>query len=90
MGKTYKTWGRCYKFINIYAENYGEKNGIFAQTSASYCKNLITTLVFLRKKPLFWDENWQKSQKTVIITLAFEEKNANFFPPKIGKHHRKL
>jgi hypothetical protein len=47
-------------------------------------------IVFFEKKATFSDENWQKSQKTVIITLAFEEKNANFFPPKIGKHHRKL
>jgi hypothetical protein len=42
----------------------------FAQTSACFCKNLITTLLFEKKTLIFFAENWQKSQKIVIITLA--------------------
>jgi hypothetical protein len=39
----------------------------FAQTTASFCKKLIITLVF-EKNAIFFAENWQKSQKNVIIT----------------------
>jgi hypothetical protein len=39
----------------------------FAQTTASFCKNLITTLVF-EKNAILVAENWQKLQKIVIIT----------------------
>jgi hypothetical protein len=39
----------------------------FAKTTASFCKNLIITLVFV-KNANFFAENWQKSQKIVIIT----------------------
>jgi hypothetical protein len=38
----------------------------FAQTTASFCKNVIMTLVF-RKKKFFFAENDQKSQKIEII-----------------------
>jgi hypothetical protein len=30
---------RCYDFLNIFAEKCSEKNGVFAQTTASFCKN---------------------------------------------------
>jgi hypothetical protein len=39
----------------------------FAQTTSSFCINLIRTLVF-EKNDIFSAENWQKSQKIVIIT----------------------
>jgi hypothetical protein len=39
----------------------------FVQTTASFCKNLIITLGF-EKNANFFAENWQKSQKIVIIT----------------------
>jgi hypothetical protein len=39
----------------------------FAQTTASFCKNLIITL-FFEKNSNFFAENWQKSQKIVITT----------------------
>jgi hypothetical protein len=39
----------------------------FAQTTASFCKNVIITLVF-EKNATFFAENWQKSQKIVIKT----------------------
>jgi hypothetical protein len=39
----------------------------FAKTADIFCKNLIITLVF-EKSANFFDENWQKWQKIVIIT----------------------
>jgi hypothetical protein len=42
---------------------------LFAQTTASSCKNLIIILVF-EKSANFFAENWQKSQKIVKITLT--------------------
>jgi hypothetical protein len=39
----------------------------FAQTTASFRKDLIISLVF-EKYANFFDENWRKSQKIVIIT----------------------
>jgi hypothetical protein len=39
----------------------------FAHTVATFCKNVIITLVF-EKNAIFFAENWQKSQKIVIIT----------------------
>jgi hypothetical protein len=39
----------------------------FAQATAIFGKNLIITLVF-EKNAIFFAENWQKSQKIVIIT----------------------
>jgi hypothetical protein len=38
----------------------------FAQTTASFCKNFIITLGFEKNANIF-AENWQKSQKIVII-----------------------
>jgi hypothetical protein len=60
-------WDRCYDFLNIFAENFSENIGVFALTTASFCKNVIITLVF-EKNANFFAENWQKSQKIVIIT----------------------
>jgi hypothetical protein len=40
---------RCYDFKNIFAE----KLAFYAQTTASFCKNLIITLVFEKKTPRF-------------------------------------
>jgi hypothetical protein len=39
----------------------------FVQTAATFCKNLALTLIS-EKKRQFFAENWQKSQKIVIIT----------------------
>jgi hypothetical protein len=44
----------------------------FAHIAATFCKNLIITLVF-EKNANFFAENWQKSQKIVIITSAPDE-----------------
>jgi hypothetical protein len=54
--------------LNIFLpKNLANIMAFFAQTTASICKNLIITLVF-EKNANFFAENWQKSQKTVIIT----------------------
>jgi phosphoserine phosphatase len=45
---------------------------LFAQTPASFCKNFITALVFEKNANTF-AENWQKSQKIVIITSTPEQ-----------------
>jgi hypothetical protein len=61
------SWDRCYDFWNIFAKNFGENIGILTQNKAKLCKILIITLVF-EKTANFFAENWQKSQKIVIIT----------------------
>jgi hypothetical protein len=48
-------------------KHLAKKLAFFAQTTASFCKHLIVTLVF-EKNANFFAENWQKSQKIVIIT----------------------
>jgi hypothetical protein len=47
-------------------KNCAKKLAFSAQTTASFCKDMIITLVF--EKGPFFAENWQKSQKIVIIT----------------------
>jgi hypothetical protein len=47
-------------FKNIFAEKFGRKYWrFFAQTTASFCKNVIITLVF-EKNANFFAENGQK------------------------------
>jgi hypothetical protein len=36
----------CYDFRNIFAKKIGEKIGVFTQTTASFSKNWIITMVF--------------------------------------------
>jgi hypothetical protein len=52
---------------NIFAENFSEKIGVLTRNKAKLCKISIITLVF-EKIANFFAENWQKSQKIVIIT----------------------
>jgi hypothetical protein len=47
----------------------------FDQTKAKLCKNWIKALVF-EKNANFLAENWQKSQKIVIITSTPENSHA--------------
>jgi hypothetical protein len=61
------TWDRCYDFLNIFAEKFGEKFGVFTQNKAKVCKILIITLVF-EKNANFFAENCRKSPKILIIT----------------------
>jgi hypothetical protein len=54
-------------FKNIFAEKNAKKLAFLTQKKAKLCKFLIITLVF-EKNANFFAENWQKSQKIVIIT----------------------
>jgi hypothetical protein len=56
-------------FLKIFSpKNLAKILAFFAQTTASFCKKIgIITLVF-EKNANFFAENWQKSQKIVIIT----------------------
>jgi hypothetical protein len=56
-------------FKIFFAKKFSENIGFFAQSTASFCKNLIITLVF-EKNANFFAANWQKSQKIVIITSS--------------------
>jgi hypothetical protein len=55
----------------------------FAQTSASFCKNLIITLV-LEKNANSFAENWEKLQKIVIITSTPEKNVTKSFENLAG------
>jgi hypothetical protein len=48
-------------------KNLAKILALFAQTTASVCKNVIITLFFEKNANCF-AENWQKSQKIAIIT----------------------
>jgi RNase P subunit RPR2 len=57
-------WDRCYDFKRIFSpKNLAKMMRFFAQTTATFCKNLITTLVN-EKNAIFR----QKSHKIVITT----------------------
>jgi hypothetical protein len=63
-----KIWDRCYDFLkNICRKIRPKKLAFFTQNKANFLKNSIITLVF-EKNANFFAENWQKSQKIVIIT----------------------
>jgi hypothetical protein len=53
-------------FSKYFDEIFGENIGFFAQTTTSFCKNVIITMTF-DKKAIFFAENWQKSQKIANI-----------------------
>jgi hypothetical protein len=73
------TRDRSYDFLNIFGEkNSAKKLAFLTQNKAKLCKNWIITLVFDKKNANFLAENWQKSQKIVIITLTPD--SANFSP----------
>jgi hypothetical protein len=57
---------RCTDFLNIFAEKFGEKIGVFLHKTKQNLKKLIITLVF-EKNANFFAEDWQKTQKIVII-----------------------
>jgi hypothetical protein len=48
-------------------KNLAKIFAFLAQTTDSFCENLVITLVF-EKNANFFAENWQKSQKILIIT----------------------
>jgi hypothetical protein len=57
-------WDRCYDFKNIFAKKLGEKIAFLTQNKAKFCKILVVTLVFEKKRQYFR----RKLQKIVIIT----------------------
>jgi hypothetical protein len=63
------TRDQCYDFKNIFAEKFSEKIGVFYSKQTQILKKLIITLVF-KKNANFFAQNWEKSQKIVIITSA--------------------
>jgi hypothetical protein len=64
---SFKFWDRCYDFENIFAKKFSEKIGVSDTNQSQILKKLIITLVF-EKNAIFFAENWQKSQKILIIT----------------------
>jgi hypothetical protein len=57
---------------NIFAEKFGEEIGIFPDTTACFAKKLSITLVFVINANTYFAENWQKSQKLVIISHSID------------------
>jgi hypothetical protein len=54
--------------LKIFSPKYFAKIlAFFAQSTTSFCKHVIITLVF-EKSAIFVAENWQKSPKIAIIT----------------------
>jgi hypothetical protein len=62
-----KIWDRCYYFLNIFAEKFSEKIGVFCSSYCQFCKNCDHNIGFWEKRQ-FFAENCQKSQKIVNIT----------------------
>jgi hypothetical protein len=63
------TRGRCYDFLNIFAEKFSKKNWRFGlKTKLNFEKNYHN--IGFWEKRYFFDEKWQKSLKIVIITLT--------------------
>jgi hypothetical protein len=50
-------------------KNLAKKLAFLTKNKAKFSKKLIITLVF-KKNAKFFAENWEKSQKIVIITLT--------------------
>jgi hypothetical protein len=58
---TLLTWDRYYDFKRIFSpKNLAKILAFFAQTTATFSKNLFPTMVF-EKKANFFAKNWQKS-----------------------------
>jgi hypothetical protein len=65
--ETRVTRDRCYDFLNILSEKFGEKIGVFNTNQSKLFKEFDHNIGFGEKRH-FFAENWQKSQKIVIIT----------------------
>jgi hypothetical protein len=49
-----ENWDRCYDFLNIFAEKFSEKIGVFcSNTTASFCKNCDHNIGFWEKRQFF-------------------------------------
>jgi hypothetical protein len=60
-------WDRFYDFKNIFAEKYCKKLAFLTHNKAKLCENFDHNIGFWENANFFAD-NWQKSQKIVIIT----------------------
>jgi hypothetical protein len=56
------SWDRCYDFLNIFAEKFSEKIGVFDSRQSQILKKIIITLVF-EKPPFFSPKIGEKSRK---------------------------
>jgi hypothetical protein len=61
--------GTDFMILKIFSPKIFRKIAFLTQNKAKLCKILIPHW-FLRKTPIFWPKNWQKSQKIVIKTSA--------------------
>jgi hypothetical protein len=59
-------------------KNFAQKLAFFSQNKAKFWKKFIITLVF-KKNANFFEENWQKSPKIVIITSTPGAKSYDFW-----------
>jgi hypothetical protein len=64
-----------------------KKLAFLTQNKAKLCKNLIITLVF-EKNVNFFAENWQKSQKIVIITSTPGPSEKGLFARKMIRYQK--
>jgi hypothetical protein len=62
-----KIWDRCYDFLKIFAEKFGEKSGVFAQNKGKLCKKLIIALL-VEKNANFLPKISKNRRKILIIT----------------------
>jgi hypothetical protein len=53
VGSRIISWGRCYDFLDIFAEKIGKKLAFLAQNKGKLCKILIITLVFEKNAYFF-------------------------------------
>jgi hypothetical protein len=63
-----RTRDRCYDFKNIFAEKLSHKMAVLTQNKAKFRKKKLIITLVLEKTANFFAENWEKSQKIVIIT----------------------
>jgi hypothetical protein len=61
------TWDRCYDYLNIFAEKFGKKIGVFGSKQSQIIQNFDHNIGFLEKRQ-FFRRKFAKSQKLVIIT----------------------
>jgi hypothetical protein len=60
-------WDRCYDFKSFFAKNSAKLFALFAQTTATFGKNLIITLVLEKKRQFFSPKIGKNRRKIVFI-----------------------
>jgi hypothetical protein len=59
-------WDWCYDFFNSFAEKFSVNIGVFCSNNWLFLQNFYHNIGLWEKRQIF-AENWQKSQKIVII-----------------------